>query len=328
MKKWGITLIPILPEHYGSYDCYLNNLIGPVSKYWNICHLPVLWAEFDFVNGNYNPKDIDGISISVGSIRNRETIWREYCGISLSGHKCRHFDEFMDIAVTNLKVENPIAVTIDSHDVPWNEYLQFRHHCILICGMDEYSGTLFCSDGSFHPKGICSIDARYLFKHSHTTLLFKHVKVERKGLSESLDFLMNIIKQSNSRKWEDMGIFLNCVSDCWDMANTGSTQTDMSNSSFLLDLACICNSRHNFVKGLLFFYQEFQTDIFSDIIAQIIDLCRNWDSFKGLYIRSTLSGKRNYMEKAVDILSQINEDEKEITRNLLRRCGEGLTMSS
>ena len=76
------------------------------------------------------------------------------------------------------------------------------------------------------------------------------------------------------------------------------------------------------MKGLQFFYQEFQTDLFFSIIHELNDLYNKWDAFKGLYIKAILSGKKRYIESAISLLCQVKEEEEDLTNKILLCCME------
>jgi len=315
--------INILPKRFDLYDCYQNNIIGSVSDYWNICHLPVLWAELNFFNNNDNPHTFEDISIEVGSRYIRSEIWQDFCGISLKTYRCKDFIEFKKIMFNELKKKTPIGVTLYSLDVPWNKYYQIRPHCILISGMDEDNNEFLCCDGDFHIDGICRIDMHYLFNQYHDILLLSQKKVKKRSLNESLIYLTHIIQKNNPRKSEDMKIFINAFEKCWDASDISDIAANISKSYFLLDLTNICNSRHNFRKGMQYFHQEFQSDLFFPIIQELNDLYNKWDALKGLYIKAILSTKKRFIEDAMTLLHQIAEKENNLTQKLLLCCEEG-----
>lgn len=310
------------------YDCYQNNIIGPVSDYWNICHLPVLWAELNFINKNDNPHTYEDISIVVGSRYIRGEIWKDYCGVSLKTYRCKDYNEFKKIVLEELEKKIPIGVTLDSHDVPWNKHFQIRPHCILICGIDENNSKFLCCDGDFHIEGICRIDMHYLFNQYHDILLLSQNKVEIRNLKESLVYLIHVIQKNNPRKSEDMKIFINSFEKCWDAGDISTISANISKSYFLLDLTDMCNSRHNFMKGIQYFYHEFQTDLFSPIIQELNDLYNKWDAFKGLYIKAILSEKKRFIENAINLLYQIEENENNLTQKILLCCEERIGIIS
>lgn len=304
------------------YDCYLNNIIGPVSDYWNICHLPVLWAELNFFNMNDSPHTFEDISIGVGSRYIRGEIWKDYCGISLKTYRCKDLNEFKETILEELENKRPIGVTLDSHDVPWNTYFQIRPHCILVCGINEDTSELLCCDGDFQTEGICGIDMHYLFNRYHDILLFNKNKVEIRKLKAALKYFIHVIKKSNPKKSEDIKIFINSFEKCWETSNISNISANISKSYFLLDLTDVCNSRYNFMKGMQFFYQEFQTDLFFSIIQELNDLYNKWETFKGLYIKAILSAKKRFLDSAIPLLYQIEEKEDDLTKKILLCCEE------
>lgn len=321
-EKREKNLINILPKHYEMYDCYLNNIIGPVSDYWNVCHLPVLWAEFNFFNMNDNPHTFEDLSISVGSRFIRGEIWKDYCGISLKTYRCKDFNEFRETILEELDNKKPIGVTLDSNNVPWNTYFQIRPHCLLVCGINDNTGDLLCCDGDFHSEGICEIDIQYLFNQYHDILLLNNNKVESRKLNAALNYFIYVIKKNNPKKSENIKMFIDSFEKCWETSDISKIAANISKSYFLLDLTNVCNSRYNFMKGLQFFYQEFQTDLFFSIIHELNDLYNKWDAFKGLYIKAILSGKKRYIESAISLLCQVKEEEEDLTNKILLCCME------
>ena len=55
-------MIDIIPQHCGVDDCYQNNIIAPVSEFWDINYTPVLWADFNFINKEYHPNKVATLS--------------------------------------------------------------------------------------------------------------------------------------------------------------------------------------------------------------------------------------------------------------------------
>lgn len=311
-------MIDISPKQYGTYDCYLNNIIGPVSEYWNICHLPVLWAEFNFKNITKHATTLEDISITVGSRDTRTKIWREYCGISIENRRYDDYSTFLKIIGLMIQNEIPVGITIDSNYVPWNESSQIRPHCLLICGI--YKDTFVCSDGIFHPSGICRINSKYLFSHYHELLLIHQMEVGQQDFKLSLLYFHSILAANNPRKSEALKAFANSIAECC-VTDLGKTAADISKSDFLLDLTEVCNSRHNFMNGVLFFNQTFHIDNFNSIVPDLDDLQQCWNALKGLYIKSVLTREKNYIDSAVHMLLYIEQKEGEITHRLLSHCG-------
>lgn len=310
-------MINILPKRYDRYSCYVNNIIAPVSEYWSICYLPVFWAELNFINMNQHPRTFEDISIIVGSKYIITDIWREYCGISLRTYRCKDLNEFKKIIFEELEKKIPVGITLDSNYVPWNKYSQIRPHCLLICNIDDKNNKFICCDGDFHVEDICSINIDYLFNQYHDIFLFDQIKIKKRDLGESLKYFADIIQKTNPRKSEDIKIVINCLENCWNAGDTNVMLNDIASSDFLLDLTEICNSRHNFVKGIQYFYQEYGTELFLPSIAELNVIKDSWDSFKGLYIKAILSGEKKFIEKAINILLLIEEREKKATQNLL-----------
>ena len=319
-------MLNILPRRYDLYDCYQNNIIGPVSDYMNICHLPVLWADFNFKNNNDNPRTFEDISIAVDSRYIMSEIWQDYCGISLKIHKCKDVYEFKKIIIKELENKTPVGIILDSNSVPWSKHFQVRPHCILICGIDENSNEFLCSDGDFHIEGICRISIQGLFNQYHSILLFSQNKTKKRDFKESLEYLVYIINKNNPQKSEDIKKFIHSFEECWDAGNVIDLSTSISKSYFLLDLTLVCNSRYNFMKGIEYFYREFQTKLFFPIVQELNNLFNKWDAFKGLYIKAIISEKKKFIENALNLLYQIEEEEKSLTQKLLLCCEEGIAM--
>ncbi len=316
-----IDLINILPKKYDTYDCFQNNIIGPISEYWNVCHLPTLWAGLDFTIADNQPRTFDEIWI-FGYNKSRINLLQDFCGLSLQDYRCNGFNEFIKIVIEELEKGIPIAVTIDSYHLPWNEYYQkvSRSHCLLICGIDKKNNEFFCCDGYFNTDSMCKIDMQYLFNKHEIIMRFSRTKVNRKNLKESLVCLINVILNNNLKKSEDMKVFADCLLRCWDAGDISTMSTEISISNFLFYLTQVCYNRHNFVKGLQYFYQEFQSELFILIVSDLSDVCSSWDTFKGLYIKAILSGKKSFIERAINLLSPIEEKEREFTQKLLLCC--------
>jgi hypothetical protein len=80
------------------------------------------------------------------------------------------------------------------------------------------------------------------------------------------------------------------------------------------------------MKGIQYFCQEFQAEFFSPIVLELNDLYNKWDAFKGVYIKAILSGKKRFIESAINLLYQIEENEKKLTQKLLLCCEERVGM--
>lgn len=310
-------MINILPKRYDKYDCYANNIIAPVSEFWGVCYLPVFWAEFNFVNKNHSPQTIEDISIIIDSKKIRTDIWREYCGIALNTYRCENIIEFKEIISKNLAENSPVGITLDSNFVPWHQYLQIRPHCFLICDMNRQKNEILCCDGDFHEEGMCGINLEYLFNHYHDIFLFKRKEIKRKSFEEALKYFECVIEKTNPCKSKDIKTLIACLKNCWNSCDKTVLMQNIASSDFLLDLTEICNSRHNFVKGIQYFYQEYGTKLFISSVEELSEIKDNWDSFKALFIKAVLSSEKRFIEKAINLLIQIEEKERIATKNLL-----------
>ncbi|NMA31937.1 MAG: BtrH N-terminal domain-containing protein [Candidatus Methanofastidiosa archaeon] len=315
-------MINILPIKYDTYDCLQNNFIGQTSKYWGFNHLPVLWTGLDFSFIDNQSRTIDGIEIN-GSNQSDQDILRDFCGLSMQNCNYNNFDDFLEIIEIELTKAIPIAVTIDSYHLKWNKYFQklYRKHFMLISGIDKIDNEFLCCDGYLTTE-ICKIDMNYLFEKQEEIKIFKRIEVKQKDIKESSIYLKNVIKKNNPHKSEHIKKFANCLLNCWNVENIGSMSTDMDLSDFLFYLTRVCWNRNNFIKGLQYFREEFQSNVFVHVISDLNDIYNNWNMFKALYIKSIISGQKSFLERAVDLLLKIDEKETKATQEILLICEE------
>ena len=318
-------MINIKPRFYGKFDCYQNNVIGPVSEYWHIDYFPVFWTEFNFVNESIKlPNTFEEIVFGVGNRFDRGKIWKEICGVSLTLCSYDDFKTFKEVIINELNKDNPVVIAMNSNDVPWNQYFQIRPHCFLACGIDETSREIICSDGTFHPEDYCKIDTEYLYDKYQMLILLEHNKEPEKKWRELLTYFLDIFQDNNPQKANDIKRFAEYILYCWKREDLFKLSKNISKSYFLLYVTEVCNSRHNFIKGLEYFEHKYRTDLFQSSIADLTEVSSNWDAFKGLYIKSVLSKNKAYIIKAVDLLYSINEKEKRIADKIVLCCMQEL----
>lgn len=315
-----IDLVDIKPRFYGKFDCYQNNIVGPVSEYWYVDYLPIFWTEFNFISERNNPDTFEEICFSVGNRFDRGKIWHDFCGVSLNLCRFNDIRIFKKTIIEELEKKNPIVVTIDSNYVPWNKYSQIRPHCFLICDIDEDNNELLCCDGTFHVEDICRIDIQYLFDKYYKLILLSHGKVVERDLENALIYFLDVFQDNNSNKSDDLNRIGDYMLHCWNTDNISTISMNISKSYFLLYVTEVCNSRHNFIRGLEYFNQKYKTDVFSSIILELIDVRSSWDSFKGLYVKSILSRKNERIENTVNLLRSINIKEEKISRKIVSCC--------
>jgi len=318
-------LINIKPRFYGKYDCYQNNVIGPVSEYWHIDYFPVFWTEFNFINETTKiPNTFEELVFGVGNRFDRGKIWNEVCGVSLTLCHYDHFEIFKKVIINEFNKGNPTVIAMNSNDVPWNRYYQIRPHCFLACGIDDKNREIVCSDGTFNPKGYCKINIEYLYDKYQTIILLGYNKEPEKTWREQLAYFLDVFQDNNPQKVNDINRFAEYILLCWEKDDIFTVSKNISYSYFLLYLTEVCNSRHNFTKGLEYFERKYKTHLFQSTIEELIDVRSNWDAFKGLYIKSVLSKNKAYIIKAINLLYSINEKEKKITDKIILYCKEEL----
>lgn len=313
-------MIEIKPRFYGKYDCYQNNIVGPVSEYWNVDYLPVFWTEFNFISECNHPDTFEEISFSVGNRFDRGAIWHDFCGVSLN--LCR-FDDirtFKKAIIEELAENNPIVVTIDSNYVPWNKYAQIRPHCFLICDIDEDNNEFLCCDGTFHVEDICRINIQYLFDKYYKLILLSLENVVERDLKNSLIYFLDVFQDNNPHKSDDIDQVADYILHCWNTDNISAISKNISKSYFLLYVTEVCNSRHNFIRGLEYFNEKYKTDLFSSIMPELIEVRSGWDAFKGLYVKSILSGKSDFMANTINLLRSLIVKEEKISREIVSCC--------
>jgi len=315
-----IDLVDIKPRFYGKFDCYQNNIVGPVSEYWNVNYLPIFWTEFNFISESNHPDTFEDISFSVGNRFDRGKIWYDFCGVSLNLCKFNDIRIFKKTIIEELDKKNPIVVTIDSNYVPWNKYYQIRPHCFLICDIDEDNNELLCCDGTFHVEDICRIDIQYLFDKYYKLILLSQDKVVERDLENSLIYFLDVFQDNNPHKSDNLNQIADYILHCWNIDNISTISLNISKSYFLLYVTEVCNSRHNFIRGLEYFNHKYKTDLFSSIILELIDVRSSWDAFKGLYVKSILSGKKHHIENTINLLRSINIKEEKISQKILSCC--------
>lgn len=317
-------LVNIKPKFYGKYDCYQNNIVGPVSEYWQVNYLPIFWTEFNFINESKHPKIFEEMNFGVGNRYDRGDIWTDICGISLDMCRFDDIEIFKKIIVEELDKSNPIAVSMYSNEVPWNNYSQIRPHCFLICDFDEERQEILCSDGSFHSEGICRIDLQYLFDKYYNLILLSYNNKVEKGYQDELAYFFRVFQDNNPNKTEDINKLADHIIHCWDSDDLKEVAKIVSKSYFLLNVTEVCNSRHNFAMGLEYFNQKYKTELFSSVISELVEVRTNWDSFKGLYVKSVLSRKKSYIDNVADLLRKIAIKEEKISQEIVRCCMEYL----
>ena len=310
-------MIDIIPQHCGVDDCYQNNIIAPVSEFWDINYTPVLWADFNFINKEYHPKTFEEMSLDVGYIDIRCEIWRDFCGVSIRSQHYQVFEKFMHIIADQIKKDIPVGVTLDSNYVPWNRHFQIRPHCLLICGISEHSDEFICCDGDFHVEKRCKISTKYLYDKYSEIITFERIQVPEKTPGASIKYFIQVLQKNNPRKSYDMKKFIEGVSYCLANGDICNTNIDISKSDFLLDITNICNSRHNFKNGLQYFSFEMDQSSYAMIIELMEEICNDWETIKGLYIKSVLLNRKKYIEKGLGIIEKIEENERNFEQKLM-----------
>lgn len=317
-------MVDIKPRFYGKYDCYQNNIVGPVSEYWDLDYLPIFWTEFNFISEHNHPDTFEEISFSVGNRFDRGKIWQDFCGVALKLCRFDHIRTFKKTIMEELEKKNPVVVTIASNYVPWNKYSQIRPHCFLVCDIDEEKDELLCCDGTFHVEDICRIDIRFLYDKYYKLILLGREKVVERDLESALSYFLEVFQENNPHKAEDIDLVADDILHCWNTDDISNISMYISKSYFLLYVTEVCNSRHNFIRGLDYFSQKYKTDLFSSILPELIDVRSSWDAFKGLYVKSILSRKNEHIENVVNLLRSINSKEEKISEKIIACCKDQL----
>ena len=314
-------MINISPIKYDKYDCYQNNIIGQTSKYWSFNHLPVLWSGLDFCFTDNQSQTLEKFEFRGSNASDHDTL-RDFCGLIIQNCSYNNFDDFLKIIETELIEDIPVAIAIDSYHIKWSENYQkyFRKHFLLISGIDEINNEFLCCDGYLNAE-ICNLDINHLFQKQEAIKIFKRIEVKQKGLNESLIYLRNVIQANNPKKSEHIQNFASCILNYWNV-DISSLPIDMAASNFLFFLTKIYWNRNSLIKGLRYFHEEFQSNIFINIISDLDAVCVRWDMLKSLYTKSIITGKKSILERAIDILFLIDEEEEKITERILLICEE------
>ena len=313
-----IKLVDIKPKFYGKFDCYQNNIVGPVSEYWKVDYRPVFWTEFNFINESCAPKTFEEMTFGVGNRFDRGDIWTDICGISLDVCRFDTIEVFEHKIIEELEKNHPVAAAMYSNEVPWNKYFQVRPHCFLICDIDRDHHEFICSDGSFHSEGLCRIGIQYLYDKYDKLILLNNNLERKKEFKKELTYFVCTFQNNNGNKKADINKLADDILQCWKSDDLKEVSKLISKSYFLLYVTEVCNSRHNFAKGLEYFNEKYKTDLFTSALSELSEVIINWDSFKGLFVKSVLSRKQEHIENLAELLRKIAIHEEEISKTIIK----------
>lgn len=222
------------PKKVKTLNCYDNNIIADISRFFQRDYQISLLGEFDFTYRNIDEINnlLDYNDIFTGDILYVPYMLSKFVGISLEHIETKEKDNlimFIERISSYIDTEFPVGVGMDSYYLPWNPQYNILHriHYFLIIGLDLQENIFYCKesqkDGVYReyeiakklgkkiiPVGITGFTSKYIFN-----LEFKNIKDdETKKLWVDLDKendyskLIDIILRIMNKKSEEKEIRL------------------------------------------------------------------------------------------------------------------------
>lgn len=297
-----MKLLNITPEKYDTYNCFMNNIIVSVCKYFfkneYLCFLDSFAYQINSINDEYKIHCFTD---------NFKFIMKNICGISLFNYKRQDIYKCNQFIENEIEINRPVGAIIDSFYLPWSNYYNQLHmsHSILIIGFD--SQFYYCTDG-FSSQKIESVNKEIIYNK-----LRKLIKFENNNdvyLNENLviESLKNTIKN-----YHDIYSILKYI-----IINFPNEIKNIHNIEISKSLYHVTNlgwSRKNFSSALDAAEKILCISTFNEII-NLINVCESrWIFLKNLLVKSILLSDINiFTKKSIPAIEFISKNEFEVIK--------------
>lgn len=319
-------LLEISAQKNSYLNCYDNNIIYDIARYYKCdCKLSFL-GEFDFTYRNIeNVKSLlEYNDIYTGDILYVPYFLSEFFGISISHievNEKEKYEKFVDMMLNNLNNNLPIGIGIDSYYLKWNPQFKklHRRHYFLIVGINLDESIIYCID-SYLSNEVQKIPISNVYNKYDRLILIEKVTPKRKiSLNFILDKLMLCLSHSGKdRNCDAIRKFANSITNPRFMINDRATIHMIENSNLFFRLTDIANCRYNFLQALICLKESFKITNMEDILEETYYVYENWKNVKGVLLKGYISGRvSKSLERASAILNKIADNEEIILNKLL-----------
>lgn len=312
-------LTKISPQKVDNLNCYDNNIIADISRFFQRDYQISLLGEFDFTYRNIDEINnlLDYNYIFTGDILYVPYMLSKCVGISLEHIEIREKDNlimFIERISSYIDTEFPVGIGMDSYYLPWNPQYNILHrrHYFLIIGLDLQENIFYCLD-SYLSNKIQKIPIPLVYRKFDRLILINKISKEK---SYSINNIMEDIQKYllNSGKKFSCDTIRNFSKDIMntrffvDQKVTGHV---LENSNFLFRLTDVANSRYNFLQGLIYLKNKLNLDNLNDSLEKTYNVYKDWNILKRILVKGYISGRvTESLKRASDLLKRIADNEE------------------
>ena len=314
-------LLDFLPLKNESMNCYDNNIISDISRYYKKDTRISFLGEFDF---SFNPNKenlLDFNDIYNGSMINVPVFLENFFGINIIRNEPLNkiYESFLYSLVKNLNNKNPIGFEMDSYYCPWNNFYMkiHRKHYFLIIGIDSKKDILYCLD-SFLSNSVQEISIYTVFEY-HKGLIYSNTseckEIDLKKIIQQIFSYLSL--NDKDKNCDKIRSFADIVRNEKYFPEKKLDIASLNKSIFMFRLSDLCWSRKNFGQALSCLYEKFGVDILNEAASNSIIVSRMWDRVKTTIAKGYLKNKgKEHLSMAADIIFEIADYEERILKSL------------
>lgn len=307
-------------------NCYDNNIIADISRFYNCNYLISLLGEFDFTYRFIDCVEnlLDYNNIFTGDILYVPYMLSELVGISLKHIEVKKKDEytsFIKYITQFLERKMPVGIGVDSYYLPWNQQYRklHRRHYLLISGINFQENIFYCID-SYLSHDIEKIPISALYNKYDRLVLIDHIE-QNKNYSLNSVIEKLVLCLSKSGKSSNCNTIRNFAQDITNqrfLVDEKIKGTVLGNSNFLFRLTDIVNCRYNFLQALNYMKDKFELYNMDSILSETYNVFKDWGFVKNIIMKGYISGKvTDSLKRASEALLKIADSEEVLLRQLI-----------
>ena len=294
-------------------NCFANNWVVQTCSFLGISYLPFFLRYFnDYLK-------IDNYSIPTLDVDPCNTMGNKYPINLLIGLKFERIDvqgDCWNYIVNEINGKIPVAISINSSELPWWEYGTQVERLMLIIGFEEDKRNFFLADGytttevqKIEESNFVDQLSLYKIVINNQFVLSKHnaIKAIMHGCSQE-----DILK-----KHADMENYNNYILNNFLSMTEGESYKDLMRKPFVYALSHFVFNRKYFSKSIEFISERFSVDIFKSVSPLIQELCRGWYVYKNYLIKAALTRNIKDINTACEYFDDIKNKELVVDDRLM-----------
>lgn len=321
MIKDKKVLFNIIPKKVETLNCYDNNIIADISRFFQRDYQISFLGEFDFTYRNidkiYNLLDYN--DIFTGDILYVPYMLSKFVGISLEHIETREKDNlimFIERISSYIDTQFPVGVGMDSYYLPWNPQYNILHrrHYFLIIGLDLQENILYCLD-SYLSNKIQKIPISLIYSTFDRLIFVNKISKEKSySISNIIENMKKCLLNSGKKfSCDAIRCFSKDIMNTRFLVDQKATGHVLENSNFLFRLTDVANSRYNFLQGLIYLKEKLSLDNLDDILENTYNVYKEWNTVKQILVKGYISGRvTESIKRASDLLKKIADNEENL----------------